>query len=593
MPEEEHGAAPGGFARLEPGDPDPAVDDPSWLVVSGVQSGLRPDALLREVQERLAEVVATRGRMQGLLDAVLVVASGLELEATLRRIVQAAVDLVDARYGALGVLGSTGGISRFIYIGLDEQTRAKMGPLPEGKGLLGQLILGEHPLRLADLSRHEASVGFPPQHPPMRTFLGVPVRVGDAVFGNLYLTEKYGPEKVGTAEFTADDEVLVEALAAAAGIAVHNADLFEQSQLRQQWLEASAEIRNELLSGASEEDALGLIAQRALELTSSDATVMVLGPDASDGAFVIRARAGTEEPGLRRLAGRDALLREVVESRTAVLAASPGDLLTGPGQPAYGSTVAVPLYSHDNVIGVLVALRRHDRAAFEPAEVPLLTSFAEQATLALELGEKNRAQRQLDVFADRDRIARDLHDQVIQRLFATGLQLQSTLRRSADPVVQRRIQQSVAELDETVRQIRSAIFDLHTAGEGTDGGLRRRLLDTAAEAAAGSRLSPSVRFVGAVDTLVRPEVGVHALAVVREAVSNAVRHSGATAVTVTVEAGDDLLIDVVDNGIGTGLSAARSGLRNLEERAQECGGELVVHPEPLGGTRLSWRVPVR
>ena len=593
MPEEEHGAAPGGFARLEPGDPDPAVDDPSWLVVSGVQSGLRPDALLREVQERLAEVVATRGRMQGLLDAVLVVASGLELEATLRRIVQAAVDLVDARYGALGVLGSTGGISRFIYIGLDEQTRAKMGPLPEGKGLLGQLILGEHPLRLADLSRHEASVGFPPQHPPMRTFLGVPVRVGDAVFGNLYLTEKYGPEKVGTAEFTADDEVLVEALAAAAGIAVHNADLFEQSQLRQQWLEASAEIRNELLSGASEEDALGLIAQRALELTSSDATVMVLGPDASDGAFVIRARAGTEEPGLGRLAGRDALLREVVESRTAVLAASPGDLLTGPGQPAYGSTVAVPLYSHDNVIGVLVALRRHDRAAFEPAEVPLLTSFAEQATLALELGEKNRAQRQLDVFADRDRIARDLHDQVIQRLFATGLQLQSTLRRSADPVVQRRIQQSVAELDETVRQIRSAIFDLHTAGEGTDGGLRRRLLDTAAEAAAGSRLSPSVRFVGAVDTLVRPEVGVHALAVVREAVSNAVRHSGATAVTVTVEAGDDLLIDVVDNGIGTGLSGARSGLRNLEERAQECGGELMVQPEPLGGTRLSWRVPVR
>ena len=160
-------------------------------------------------------------------------------------------------------------------------------------------------------------------------------------------------------------------------------------------------------------------------------------------------------------------------------------------------------------------------------------------------------------------------------------------------MVQRRIQQSVVELDETVREIRSAIFDLHTAGDGTDGGLRRRLLDTAAEAAAGSGLSPSVRLAGAVDTLVSPEVGAHALAVVREAVSNAVRHGGATAVTVTVEAGNDLLIDVVDNGIGIDPSAARSGLRNLQERAQQCQGELTVHPEPQGGTRLSWRVPVR
>jgi signal transduction histidine kinase len=593
VPDDEHGAAPNSSARLEPCHPDPAVDDASSLPMSNVQSGLRLDELLREVQERLAEVVATRGRMQGLLDAVLAVASGVELEATLRRIVQAAVDLVDARFGALSVLAPTGGISRFVYIGLDEQTRAKMGPLPEGKGLLGQLIIGEHPLRMPDLSRHEASVGFPPHHPPMRTFLGVPVRVGNAVFGNLYLTEKVGPENDGSGEFTADDEVLVEALAAAAGIAVHNADLFEQSRLRQQWLEASAEVRNELLSGANEEDALGLIAQRTLELTMSDATLIVLGPGPDDGAFAVRGQSGIDEPDLRRLPGTDPLLCEVVESRTVVLAASPGDLLTGSGQPAYGSTVAVPLYSHDTVIGVLVALRHDGRAAFEPGDVPLLTSFADQARLALELGDKNRAQRQLDVFADRDRIARDLHDQVIQRLFATGLQLQSTLRRSADPAVQRRIQHSVEELDETIRQIRSTIFDLHTAGDGTDGGLRRQLLDTAAEAAAGSGLSPSVRLAGAVDTLVRPEIGAHALAVVREAVSNAVRHGSATAITVSVEAGEDLLIDVVDDGIGIDPSAARSGLRNLEERAQQCGGELTVHPEPHGGTRLSWRVPVR
>jgi signal transduction histidine kinase len=588
LPDGDHDAALRGPAPDRAADPDSAVADTASPPLSNVQSGLRVDELLREVQERLAEAVATRGRMQGLLNAVLAVASGLELEATLRRIVQAAVDLVDARYGALGVLGPTGGISRFIHVGLDEATPADLGLLPEGKGLLGQLIVGEHPLRLPDLSRHDASVGFPPHHPSMRTFLGVPVRVGDAVFGNLYLTEKNGG-----GEFTADDEILVEALAAAAGIAVHNADLFEQGRLRQQWLEASAEIRNELLSGASEDDALGLIAQRTLELTMSDATLLVLGPDPHDGDFVIRAQYGPEESGHHRLDGRDPLLLEVVESRTAVLAGSPGDLLTGGALPVYGSTVAVPLYAHDVVIGVLVALRKNDSVPFDPGEVPLLISFAEQATLALEMGEKNRAQRQLDVYADRDRIARDLHDHVIQRLFATGLQLQATLRRSTDPAVQRQVRQSVEELDETVRQIRTAIFDLHTTGDGAQGGLRRQLLDTVAEAAAGSGVSASVRMSGAVDTLVAPEIGAHAVAVVREAVSNAVRHGGGTAVTVTVEATHDLLIDVVDNGIGIDPSAARSGLRNLQERARECTGELTVRAEPLGGTRLSWRVPLR
>ena len=557
-----------------------------------VQSGLRLDELLHEVQERLAEVVATRGRMQGLLDAVLAVGAGLELDATLRRIVQAALDLVDARYGALGVLGPDGGLARFIHVGLDDATRARMGSLPEGKGLLGQLIIGERPLRLADLRTHDASVGFPLHHPPMRSFLGVPVRMRDALFGNLYLTEKNGG-----GEFTPDDEIVVEALAAAAGIAVQNAELFEQGQLRQRWLEASAEIQRELLSGATEDDALRLIAQRTLELVRADTTVIVLGPDGPDRTFSVRAQCGYEETSLlgMRLDGHDSLLREVVEGRTAVLEESPGTLLAAVSRdlPVYGSTLAVPLLSRQRVIGLLVALRTHGRESFQPGEVVLLTSFAEQATLALELAENNRALRQLDVLADRDRIARDLHDHVIQRLFATGLQLQSTLRRTADATVQHRIQHAVEELDETVREIRTAIFDLHTADDGRGDSLRRRLLDTAAEAVEGSGLSPSVRMAGPVDTLVSPEVGAHALAVVREAVSNVVRHAAAAAVTVTVEVGDELLIEVVDDGVGIGTGAARSGLRNLEERARECGGELRVLPGALAGSRLSWRVPLR
>jgi signal transduction histidine kinase len=554
-------------------------------------AGLRLDELLHEVQDRLAEIVATRDRMQGLLDAVLAVGEGLELDATLHRIVRSAAELVDARFGALGVLAPGGGISRFLHVGLDDETLARMGPLPEGKGLLGQLIIDPRPLRLPDLAAHESSVGFPPHHPPMRTFLGVPVRVRDAVFGNLYLTEKNGGE-----EFTAADEVVVQALASAAGIAVQNADLFEQTRLRQRWLEASAEIRSELLSGATEPDALKLIAQRTLELTDSDATVIVLGPDPHDGDLVVRGRGGVGGPAPLgdRIDAGDPVLHEVIEGRAAVLVPRASGMLAGPdpGAAEFGPTLAVPLHAHETVIGVLVALRRLGGPAFAQHEVPLLTSFAEQTTLALELGEKNRAQRQLDVFADRDRIARDLHDHVIQRLFATGLQLQSTLRRSTDPDMQERIGQAVDELDTTVREIRTAIFDLHTVGVGGSGSLRRRILDTAQEAAAGSGVSPSVRTSGAVDTLVPDETGVHVVAVVREAISNAVRHGHATAVTVTVEAGHDLVVEVVDDGIGIGPAVARSGLHNLERRAAGCGGDLDVAALPGGGTRLSWRVPL-
>ncbi|NMH94064.1 GAF domain-containing protein [Pseudonocardia bannensis] len=530
--------------------------------------------------------------MQGLLDAVLAVAAGLELDTTLRRIVQAAVDLVDARYGALGVLAPSGGISRFIHVGIDDVTRARMGSLPEGKGLLGQLIIDPRPLRLADLGTHPASVGFPPNHPPMHSFVGVPIRVRDSVFGNLYLTEKRGG-----GEFTADDEVVLEALAAAAGIAVQNADLFEQGLLRQRLLEAAGEIRAELLSGATEGDALRLIVQRTLELTRADAAVIVLGPSPRDGHFEISAQCGPDEPNLlgRRLHGRGQLLEELVESRTPVLTGSAADLFSEIGceLPQYGPTVAVPMQSVEKVTGVLVALRRDGTEPFQPAEIPLLVSFADQATLALELGEKNRAQRQLDVFADRDRIARDLHDHVIQRLFATGLRLQSTLRRSNRPDVQERIQQAVDELDQTVREIRTAIFDLHSPVNGAESGLRRQLLDTVAQAAADSGLSPSVQISGPVDTLVSSAVAAHAVAVVREAVSNAVRHADADSLLVTIQAEDELAIEVVDDGIGLDPEAAHSGLRNLSQRAAECGGAFTAEAEAVGGTRLIWRVPLR
>jgi signal transduction histidine kinase len=557
-------------------------------VVSGVLAGLRLDELLGEVQERLGQIVSARDRMQSLLDAVLAVATGLELEATLRRIVQSAVDLVDARYGALGVLAPDGSISRFIDVGLPPGVRETLGPPPTGKGLLGQLILEPEPLRLADLSAHPASVGFPANHPPMHSFLGVPVRVRDSIYGNLYLTEK-----VGGGEFTADDEVVLQALAAAAGIAVQNSDLFEQGRLRELWLEALGEVRGEVLAGASDREVLQLVSTRTRELTASETALVLLGPD-EEGRFELASSAEgrlvLSSDGVRPGPGLD----EVVESRSPVMADSPAAFLSGEVSElllGLGPAVAVPMRSGERVIGVLVAVRRRDASPFLPQEVPLLTSFSEQAALALEITEKTRAQRQVDVLADRDRIARDLHDHVIQRLFATGLKLQSTAHLVVRADVRERIHQAVEELDETVRQIRTSIFDLHTADQD-DASLRRRLLDTVQDAVAGSSMTSSLRTSGPVDTLVPAALVPHVLAAVREGTSNAVRHSGGRTVTITLEAGDDLVLQIVDDGTGMPGDTARSGLHNLAERAEQLGGALEVRCRPGGGTRLTWHVPL-
>jgi signal transduction histidine kinase len=478
-------------------------------------------------------------RLQGLLDAVLSVSSGIELEST----------------------------------------------------LLGVLIHDPKPLRLDDLTRHPAAMGVPANHPPMRTFLGVPVRVRDEVFGNLYLTEKRGP-----GGFTEEDVSVVEALATAAGVAVENARLFEQSRRRQRWLEASSEVRAELLAGCTATDALQMVARRVRELAEADHALILLVDEEAD-VLRVHSYAG---PGGSTLVGRQltdggsvlaAITRDGVPRLIPDLAEALGGEL-GADAAEFGPAVAVALRSAGGATGVLIALRDKGSPSLEPAEVPLLSSFADQAAVAIEFAEKQRTQWLLAVLADRDRIARDLHDHVIQRLFATGLGLQGTLRRAADPDVRARIQKAVEQLDETVREIRTSIFDLHTSGSNGMEGLRRRLLDTVAELTADASPTPSVRISGAVDTLVPPSVAEHADAVVREAVSNALRHARATELTLAVDAGEDLVIRVGDDGIGIPSDVRRSGLANLAERARACRGTLDVVARDSGGTLLTWRVPL-
>jgi signal transduction histidine kinase len=555
-------------------------------------SGMRLTELLNEVQERLADLGRSQERVQHLLDAFLSVSQGLDLDATLRRIVESAVALVDARYGALGVLREGGGLAAFVHVGIDQELADRMGPLPEGKGVLGQLITEPYPLRIANLGEHPSSVGFPAHHPRMRSFLGVPVLVRGQVFGNLYLTEKTH----GT--FTAEDEAVLTALAGAAGIAIDNARLYAESERRQRWLTAVSDVRAVLLDTTRPDaaaEALQLMTDRLTELTGAEGSWLMVGPDPDTRRYLVTAQTGK---GLRditglRLSPADNPLLEAVEVADGLVTMD----LTGLGYHTpngileWGPCLGIPLRGAAAGDAVLLAARSAGSPGFDDSVGPLVAGFADQAARALDMAAQQRLDRQVDVYEDRDRIARDLHDHVIQRVFASGLALQAVLGRMTDPEVRRRVQGVIGQLDETVRDIRTTIFDLHSAGSSGDGSLRRRLLDVVV-ATAGEALVPTVRMSGAVDSLIGGALATDVEAVVREAVSNAARHSGGRHVTVTLDVTDRVVVEVVDDGRGLPATAARSGLRNLEERATRRGGQATAEALPDGGTRVCWWAPL-
>lgn len=556
----------------------------------GTLSQLRLRELLNEVQDRIEQIVEGRDRLDGLVEAMLVVNSGLDLDATLHTIVHTAINLVNARYGALGVRGvdNRDELVEFITEGIDAETHALIGPLPEGRGVLGLLIEEPKPIRLDNIMNHPASVGFPPNHPPMRTFLGVPVRVRDEVFGNLYLTEKQNGQP-----FSEDDEVLVEALAAAAGIAIENARLYEQSRIRQSWIEATRDIGTELLGGADPSRMFRLVAETALTLNDADAVLVAVPVDpeyvVEDDELIVAETAGTV-----RVQDVTAAIRladsAIGRSFTTMAAARLDRFDEIPGLPTgSGPALVLPLRTIDMVAGVLVILRREGARAFTDEQLDMVGAFADQATLAWQLASTQRQMRELDLISDRDRIARDLHDHVIQRLFAVGLLLQGTIPRTRRPDVAERLTEAVDSLQSVIQEIRTAIFDLH----GGSPGIRRlrQRLEQAIDEFFGSGPRITITFVGPL-SVVGVALGDHAEAVVREAVSNAVRHSAARLVNVTVRVEDDLLIEVSDDGRGVPTDVTTSGLNNLRARAAEMGGEFVIGAAPDGGTTLRWRAPL-
>jgi signal transduction histidine kinase len=555
-----------------------------------VLPNLRLDELLAELQVRLQAVLATRDRVNALFEAVVSVGTNLDLEVVLRGIVESAVRLVDARYGAMGVIGDGGKLADFIPVGVTEGEIKRIHHWPEGRGLLGALITDPKPLRISNIGEHELSSGFPAGHPAMSTFLGVPIRIRDEVYGNLYLTEKRDG-----GQFDEEDEVVLVALAAAAGVAIENARLYDEARRQQRWLGANAEVTHALLSGADVGDALALITRKSLEISGADLVVLAL-PTADKARLQIQHAAGL---------GADEALGLVLPATASAsgFVLTSGELLSvedfssdervaliARERMHLGPAILVPLGTPGDVRGVLTAGRRAGAMPLPQAAADMLVTFASQAGIALELAEHRFQAERVAVFEDRDRIARDLHDLVIQRLYATGMSLQGSISMISSPDLAQRVSGAVDALDETIKEIRSTIFALQSRHEAKPPSLRVRILDVVDEATGVLGFPPTLELDGRLDE-VPGDVGDHLLSALREALSNAARHSGASKVEVQVQAAAELSLVVRDNGSGIKETARRSGLANLEQRASRLGGSFRVESVAGGGTELDWRVP--
>ena len=570
-------------------------------VLRGV-GGLELEDLLDELRARASVARRAQERMGDLLEAVMAVSADLELGEVLSRIVQAAMSLVDARYGALGVVSDDGEhLVEFITRGVTDAERARIGDLPRGHGILGLLIRDPQPRRLRDISEHPDSFGFPPNHPPMRSFLGAPVRIRSEVYGNLYMAQKQGAD-----EFTAEDEAVLVALAAAAGVAIDNARLYDSSRRQRQWIEAVGEVTQILLEREDEEAATRLMTEHAGRLSMGSHAVLALSDESGD--LVVRDvcrigdAAAHHDPGVpgRRqvLAGSHWAQARRVRQPLLMLAPSSA-AMSGTGlradvcrvaEVAADSPIAVlPLSPGRGDLGVLVVVWDAEAETMPEETMPAVTEYAQQAGLALLAGRAQRDRSRMALIDDRDRIARDMHDHVIQRLFATGLSLQSAGRMAQQPMVRSRLDEAVDDLDAAIKEIRHAIFELHQPLPDTT---RMHELEQLVES-----FSPALGFL--------PELVVHGqltdmspspwsdvLAVVREGLSNVTRHAHATRVGVRVSATDTVVVEVRDDGVGTDSDDARSGLVNLRDRALRASGGFDVSRTEPGGTLLRWQVPV-
>lgn len=560
------------------------MDDP--------QVSVTPDGPRTDLDEALTTLMAsarkvsdTQERLRGLVRANQTVVQKLDLPAVLTALVTAGLDLVGARYGALGVMSPEGGLEQFVHVGMPDELVARIGHLPEGHGLLGAVLADGAAVRTDHLADDPRSSGFPAGHPAMSTFVGVPIRVRGQLFGSLYFAEK----DESACGFTDEDEQLLTSLAATAGIAIDNARLFESKRRLQAWTAASTEIATALLSDDARSP-LHLVADKVVALADADLVCIVL-PATSSTVIVDTARgrlAGDLEglvlPAAETLSGRALRAHEIVVAAEMRSPAEPN------GEPLdLGPSIAVPLESGAAAHGALTVSRAPGSARFTDAEVTMIGDFSRQATLAIDIAgirlERHHAERR----EDRNRIARDLHDHVIQRLFASGLELQATVRSTEDAATRDRLERQIDTLDAAITEIRAAIFALSPPRREGRASLRTRVIDLLTELGHMFDTTPRLAFSGALDLTVVDELCEDVLAVVREGLSNVARHAGATHVAVTVAVADDRAeVRITDDGVGIRPDRRESGLANLAARAAAWQGEMRVDVRDGGGTTLTW-----
>lgn len=531
---------------------------------------------IEELIERAQKVLETEGRLRDLLQANSAVVEKLELGEVLRRIIEAAVSLVDAQYGALGVISPDGELEQFIHVGMSPEDATAIGQLPRGHGILGAVIEAVEAIRLDHLADDPRSAGFPEHHPAMDSFLGVPIRVRDEIFGNLYLTNRSG------GRFSAEDEELVAALAATAGIAIDNARLFEAAERRQRWSAALAEVTAALLSGA--DDVLSVIADKAGSIVDAD-LVCIIEPADDEGMLRVRlARGSSSEIEGRVYAAEQSLAGRALSDDT-IASAEAETIQAADWQAVLGPSIALPLKSAGESLGVLTLSRRPGASRFLPTDLEMAAEFAAQAGVAIELGRGRKDSQRLELVNERSRIARDLHDHVIQRLFAAGLSLQTIAETSAGQA--REILEQVEVIDAAISDIRTAVF---TLAHGRRTTARHRVLDIAIEVTPSLGFSPRVVFAGPVDVAVTGPLADDVAAVVREALTNVARHAGAGSASVVIEVDDEWVrIVVEDDGRGIPEDARRaSGTANLAERATSRSGAFTMAPGHPSGSRVEW-----
>lgn len=550
--------------------------------------------LVDGIRHQLDELSAARDQTEQLLQVVLGISSDLDLDATLDRIVDAAMELTGARYGALAVRAEDGRLLSFIHHGMDAETIAQIGGLPFGKGLLSIPLDDTPALRLVELSEHPAAAGFPANHPQMLAFLGVPIVIRGTVFGSLYLTsDEHGRT------FSEYDELSARVLTSAAAAAIDNAQLFDRVRTTATWVQASREIATALLSEAEPlQKPMQLIAERARELTGAEQAIVLV--PASHGAstdeettLVVSTAVGIRSEDVlgQRVPINGSTSGGVFLSGEAVITDTfrhPIEAFTDVGQR---SAIVMPLAADGAVLGVIVVARHKGEAPFDTSYLALVSDFASHAAIALALAAGRQRERELTILADRERIAHDLHDHVIQRLFAAGLDLQGSIARSASPEVNTRLGRTIDDLQTTIETIRSTIFELQTPLMGPYD-FRQRLEKLVADLTEDRNLVTAIHFSGPL-AAVADVIAENAEAVTAEATSNAVRHSGASRLDISVTVADNFTLAVTDNGNGIpSVNHRASGLANMHRRAELLGGVCEIGPGVDGGTTVHWTVPL-